>query len=198
MLTFAIGSIRGRAPALADLLDQCHAYAGRQAARYVFLGNFINCGSDSRAVVETIINLQETTANRVIALAGENENPLRGRQTADIISHGLVRGGGAALHPDGIASPNDLPANHRTWLQGLPGVFSDYHRLYVTDESQIAPGEHRLIVIGSRMAKGPIGPPPAGQILYLGLRSKPSEPPRAAAFASNSPAPLAHFTAQSV
>ena len=198
MLTFAIGSIQGNSAQLADLLEQCYDFAGRQVARYVFLGNFIKCGSDSRAVVDAIINLQEATANRVIALAGESENLLRNRRRGDNMDRGLVRGGNAALRPYAVASPNDLSANHRTWLQGLPDVFSDHHRLYVTDESQIAGGEHRLIVVGSRTTKGPVGPAPDGGILYLGLRSKRSEPPSAAAFASNPPAPLALFTARSV
>ena len=198
MLTFAIGCILGRSAQLTALLEQCHDYAGRQPARYVFLGNFINAGPDSRGVVETIINLQENTANRVIALAGENEELLRHWQVGDNLPRWLNRGGGATLRSYSATSPQDLPASHLAWLQRLPEVFSDQHRLFVTSESQIAPGERRLIVVGSRGAKGPIGPPRDGGKLYLGLRAKPSEPPSAAAFASNPPEPLARFTARPV
>jgi len=173
MLTFAVGCILGRSAQLTALLERCHDYAGRQPARYVFLGNFINAGPDSRGVVETIINLLENTANRVIALAGENEELLRRWQMADNMPRWLVRGGSATLRSYGATSPRGLSAKHQTWLQGLPNVFSDQHRLFVPDENQLWPREHRLIVVGSRAGKGPIGHTLDGGKLYLGLRASP-------------------------
>ncbi|MBS0247363.1 MAG: hypothetical protein AB7P20_02510 [Rhizobiaceae bacterium] len=195
MLTFAIGSIQGNSAQLADLLEQCYDFAGGQAARYVFLGNFIHRGSDSRAMVEIIINLQETTANRVIALAGENEDLLRHWQIADNRPRWLIRGGSATLRSYGTTSPNDLPAKHLMWLQRLPDIFSDQHRLYVTEERQIGSEQGRLMVIGRhpRTEAGQSANDP--RRIYLGAAS--GKPPRAAAFASDPPIPLAFFTAQS-
>lgn len=153
MLTFAVGSVRGCASQLANLLEQCHVYAGHQSARYVFLGNFINQGPDSRGVVEKIIDLQNNSGNRVIALAGENETLLREWEIGDNMPRWLNRGGGATLRSYAVFSPADLPQDHLTWLKSLNHSFHDQLRYFAAAGLKADSISRAVIVINNRQTR---------------------------------------------
>ena len=70
--TLAIGDIHGSYEALAVLIDEIRPTADDTL---IFLGDYIDRGSNSRAVLETIIELQEQC--NVIALLGNHEAMMR-------------------------------------------------------------------------------------------------------------------------
>jgi serine/threonine protein phosphatase 1 len=67
-LTFAIGDVHGYATHLDRLLERIESYAGSQGYRLVFLGDLINRGPQSAAVVKRVRDLQDARLGRVICL----------------------------------------------------------------------------------------------------------------------------------
>ncbi len=57
-LTCAIGDVHGHIGKLERLLERCEGFAPGRAKRFVFIGDYIDRGPDSRAVVDLLINLQ--------------------------------------------------------------------------------------------------------------------------------------------
>ena len=77
MLTFCVGDVHGCLGPLIRLLEKCRRDANGRPARFVFLGDYIDRGPDSRGVVELIMAMQDTDPDGVIALAGNHEDFLQ-------------------------------------------------------------------------------------------------------------------------
>src|SRR5437879_6587877 len=69
---FAVGDIHGDAELLANLLAQLEAIAAPED-RFVFLGDYVDRGPDSRGVVEMLVRLDERRPDRCIFLMGNHE-----------------------------------------------------------------------------------------------------------------------------
>src|SRR3954454_11913466 len=77
MLTFSIGGIHGCYDKLVGLLRRCRDYAQASPYRLIFLGDYIDRGDDSRAVVDLIVRIQaHAKENSVICLLGNHEQML--------------------------------------------------------------------------------------------------------------------------
>src|SRR5262249_43750646 len=72
-VTFAVGAIHGCLAKLRRLLRACEAHAGGRLARFVFLGDYIDRGPDSAAVVDLLMRLQATLPGAVVCLRGNHE-----------------------------------------------------------------------------------------------------------------------------
>ena len=70
MATVAIGDIHGNAAALTRLLRSIDAASGDTI---VFLGDYIDRGRDSRACIDAILALRESSAAQVVCLLGNHE-----------------------------------------------------------------------------------------------------------------------------
>lgn len=139
MLTFAIGDTHGCSAHLAELLDQCRRFAKGKASKFIFLGDYIDKGIDSRGVIQTVMDLQAANnPDHVIAIAGNHEELLRHWHIDDGIGRWLVNGGGATLRSYGVTSPKDLPPDHLAWLEALPVCHDDGQRFFV--HAGIRPG----------------------------------------------------------
>ena len=138
MLTFAIGDIHGCLDQLTELLAQCRRFAKGQPSKFIFLGDYIDRGPDSRGVIQTIMDMQAADPANVIALAGNHEELLRHWHIDDGMGRWLVNGGGVTLRSYGVTSPKDLPPDHLAWLTGLPLFYEDAQRLFV--HAGIRPG----------------------------------------------------------
>jgi serine/threonine protein phosphatase 1 len=71
-VTYAIGDIHGCVDKLQRLVRRCVSDAGDQI-KFVFLGDYIDRGPDSRAVVEYVIELQ-SRMTQVVCLLGNHED----------------------------------------------------------------------------------------------------------------------------
>ena len=132
-LTFAIGDIHGQHAKLVALLAQCNQRAKGAAAHFVFLGDYIDRGPDSRAVIEALVAFKAEAPHRVTCLRGNHEALVLGIVAGDLAvmpSWLNKNGGGATLSSYGVANPAALL--RRTW-RGFPpcrfitttaGVFS--------------------------------------------------------------------------
>jgi len=138
MLTFAIGDIHGCLDQLTELLAQCRRFANDQPSKFIFLGDYIDRGPDSRGVIQTIMDMQANDPPSVIALAGNHEDLFLGSHANDGMGHWLANGGSATLRSYGVTSPKDMPSNHIAWIRSLPVVHDDGLRLFV--HAGIRPG----------------------------------------------------------
>jgi serine/threonine protein phosphatase 1 len=73
MRTYAIGDIHGSLWALCRLIAECERDADGRPVRFVFIGDYIDRGPDSRGVVDYIMNLQSRLAANAICLMGNHE-----------------------------------------------------------------------------------------------------------------------------
>ena len=71
-LTFAIGDVHGCLDMLQSLLGACEAHAAGRPARYVFLGDYIDRGSDSRGVIQLLMRLTAGAARHTRLFARQS------------------------------------------------------------------------------------------------------------------------------
>lgn len=130
-LTYAIGDVHGCRRALDALLERCRRHAGSAETRYVFLGDYIDRGPDSRGTVELLMALQRERGDRVVCLRGNHEALLLEAAASGDIRLWLLNGGGATLASYGVTEAGALPAAHLAWFAALPLVFDDGLRFFV-------------------------------------------------------------------
>jgi serine/threonine protein phosphatase 1 len=130
-LTCAIGDIHGCRAMLDVLLDRCLRFAAGRPVRFVFLGDYIDRGPDSRGVVDRLLALAQRNAGEVICLRGNHEAIMLDALASG--DHGLwfVNGGRDTLASYGVRSVNALPAEHLRWFAALPASFDDGRRFFV-------------------------------------------------------------------
>jgi serine/threonine protein phosphatase 1 len=132
LLTYAIGDIHGSLEKLRELIGKCRQHAGGRPVTFVFLGDYIDRGPDSRGVVRTVMQLQSEQGGGVIALKGNHEavalDIVDGKAEAD---HWLQEGGAATLRNYGVASAQELPRQHTDWMRSLPLSHDDGRRFFV-------------------------------------------------------------------
>lgn len=119
--TYVMTDIHGRLEPLKSLLAQIP-----EGAKIVFLGDYLDRGSESREVVALVRSLPNT-----VCLRGNHEDMVCARDPLNW----LANGGASTLlsykHPltgelDGAALINDME-----WFRSLPTVYSDSRRVYV-------------------------------------------------------------------
>src|ERR1700746_2065061 len=98
---------------LRDLCMLCQQHADGRTATFVFLGDYIDRGPDSRGVIEALIELQSQRPDRIIALKGNHEavaaEILRGETDPE---SWLREGGTATLRSYRIDDVRNLPPEH--------------------------------------------------------------------------------------
>jgi len=131
MNTYAIGDVHGCIDKLMRLLERCLRHGGDRPSRFVFVGDYIDRGPDSRAVIELLIDLQKDMPGEVIALRGNHEAMmLEAVRTGDATLWRL-NGAGQTLASYGIAHPAEMPPEHVDWAASLPLSFDDGRRYFV-------------------------------------------------------------------
>jgi serine/threonine protein phosphatase 1 len=135
LVTFAIGDIHGCFDKLESLIAACELLSEGDNARFVFIGDYVDRGPDTREVIDFMIQSQLRDPKRFICLRGNHEAMLIAAATKDRSDHDLMNwwanGGEQTLDSYGIDDPSALPAEHLAWMKALPLKFSDRKRLYV-------------------------------------------------------------------
>jgi serine/threonine protein phosphatase 1 len=138
MLTYAIGDIHGCHDKLVRLIGHCERHAGGDASRLVFVGDYIDRGPASHAVVAQLIAAQRDAPDRFICLRGNHEDLLVSAvQRGDSVNW-LLNGGGATLDSYGVDDVSQLPREHIAWFRSLPLCHDDGRRFFV--HAGIVPG----------------------------------------------------------
>jgi serine/threonine protein phosphatase 1 len=130
-ITFAIGDIHGCRDKLERLIATCEAHAGGRPARWVFLGDYIDRGPDSRGVVELLMRRQQAQPGTVVCLRGNHE------QMA-ILAHADARAMPLWLENSGATTQRNyrrtggrIEDAHLAWLAALPFCHDDGLRFFV-------------------------------------------------------------------
>ena len=130
--TYAIGDVHGCLTKLTALVALCLADAGKRPARFVFLGDYVDRGPDSRGVIEYLMALQHAQSGNVICLMGNHEDMLLAAiDHSDWEERWLRNGGLQTLESYGIAYAAGIPRDHSNWLRTLPKFHDDGLRFFV-------------------------------------------------------------------
>ena len=155
---YAVGDIHGRA----DLLDDLHRMINRDAERapvrrrvVVYLGDYVDRGPDSFAVVEGLIE-RPLAGFECVRLKGNHEDFLL--SFIDDASQGdawLMNGGGATLASYGVDTvgygEDNLEQARLALIRALPGEHLDFfHSLALTHEA----GDYLFVHAGVRPGVG--------------------------------------------
>lgn len=130
VLTFAIGDIHGCHKALQGLVRECGDYAAGHDHRLVFIGDYVDRGPDSRAVIETLRELERRHPGNVVCLMGNHEEMLLEAIDSGEPWHWLHNGGAATLRSYGTSDPRQLPADDIAWIRSLRLSFDDGKRFF--------------------------------------------------------------------
>jgi serine/threonine protein phosphatase 1 len=129
MLTYAIGDVHGCLDRLVPLVQRCLQHSGANPARFVFVGDYIDRGPDSRGVVAFLIALQRDRSD-VVCLRGNHEAiMLEALRTGDGRLW-YANGGAATLDSYGLDDLRHMPHDHVDWAAGLPLHYDDGLRFY--------------------------------------------------------------------
>jgi serine/threonine protein phosphatase 1 len=131
-LTYAIGDIHGCLDKLRSLLLRCEKHAAGRPPAFVFVGDYIDRGPQSCAVIDCLIDLKARHGERVVTLKGNHEAmALAAFDGSGPVRLWLAQGGLATLKSYGIAGSHELPRAHVDWLRALPLRYDDGRRLFV-------------------------------------------------------------------
>jgi Calcineurin-like phosphoesterase len=130
-LTFAIGDVHGCLDKLERLIAACEAHADGRPARWVFLGDYVDRGPDSRGVIELLMRRQQAQPGSLVCLRGNHE------QMA-IMAHADARAMPLWLANSGATTQRNYPETngriadaHLAWPDALPYCHDDGLRFFV-------------------------------------------------------------------
>jgi serine/threonine protein phosphatase 1 len=130
-LTFAIGDIHGCHRALLALLALCRDHARGRDHRFVFIGDYVDRGPDSRAVIATLRDLERRKPGDVICLMGNHEDLMLEAVDSGDPTWWLDNGGGETLESYGLRDLAGLPREDVAWIRSLGLSLDDGKRFFV-------------------------------------------------------------------
>lgn len=130
--TYTFGDVHGCLEQLKQLVDLCEQDASSHKATFIFLGDYIDRGPDSRGVIEFLIDLQKWSSDTIICLRGNHEDLLLAAlEGNDAELNWLANGADATLDSYRVPRAIDLPASHIDWIRSLPLFHDDGSRFFV-------------------------------------------------------------------
>jgi serine/threonine protein phosphatase 1 len=131
-LTYAIGDIHGCLDKLRSLMLRCEKHADGRPMSFVFVGDYIDRGPQSSAVIDCLIDLKAEHGENVVTLMGNHEAmALAAFEGSGPVRLWLAQGGLATLESYRVAEPRELPHAHVDWLRALPLSYDDGRRFFV-------------------------------------------------------------------
>jgi Calcineurin-like phosphoesterase len=129
---YTIGDIHGALRALSSLISKCEQEADGQPMKFVFIGDYIDRGCNSRGVIDYIINLQSLLGANVICLLGNHEALALSAIDDELDAENWIwNGGDMTLRSYHASNARELPAQHVAWFRSLWLAFDDGLRFYV-------------------------------------------------------------------
>jgi serine/threonine protein phosphatase 1 len=135
-VTYAIADLHGRFDLLEAAFSAIHTHAEGRPNKIVTLGDYIDRGPQSRQIIEHLMAPQKAGMN-LICLKGNHEAMMVETLRKPLHpSWWIGNGGGATLisygHPkSGDYQPEVVPADHIEWMNALPLMHVDQHRVFV-------------------------------------------------------------------
>jgi serine/threonine protein phosphatase 1 len=122
---YAIGDIHGRLDLLDDALAAIEAHRDGKRALIVTLGDYVDRGPDSAGVVSRLRELERSGA--VLCLLGNHEALMSKALRCGERDRWYRNGGEATM----ASYAGDVPADDIDWMEALPLMWTDGHRIYV-------------------------------------------------------------------
>jgi serine/threonine protein phosphatase 1 len=131
--TYALSDIHGHLDKLVRLVAQCHSNAADDAAQFIFLGDYIDRGPDSRGVIEYLIDFQRRQPGDAVCLCGNHEDLALSAvdDPGEIAQWVAANSGDTTLRSYGVTVPSELPAKHVDWMRALGTHHDDGRRFFV-------------------------------------------------------------------
>ncbi len=129
---YAIGDVHGCLDQLQQLIGFCEEDAGPDKSTFIFLGDYIDRGPDSRGVIDLLMDLQKWSPDEVICLKGNHEDLLLASlEGEDAEQHWIANGADATLRSYRAFRAADLPTSHIDWIRSLSLSHDDGQRFFV-------------------------------------------------------------------
>ncbi|WP_213769338.1 metallophosphoesterase [Bradyrhizobium sp. dw_78] len=129
-ITCVIPDLHGRADLLSDGLAAIVAHARGGAGTIIALGDYVDKGPDAKAVIDLLRN-DPAPGWTFVALKGNHDAMMvEALRVPSRMAPWLERGGDAVIRSYG-GDPLQVPAADIEWLDGLPLLHTDRHRIYV-------------------------------------------------------------------
>ena len=129
-LTFVVADLHGRVDLLEDGLGGIETYpAGAFEKTVVFLGDYVDRGPHS---ADTVARLMAGAPDgwRWICLKGNHEAMMSlALRSPERLDWWIGNGGGTTI--ESYRDRRDLIADHLAWMEGLPSIHVDDHRVFV-------------------------------------------------------------------
>lgn len=122
----AIGDIHGCYKSLEALLQKLESYADR---RFVFIGDYIDRGPDSKKVVDRLIELQKEID--CVFLRGNHEQMLLDAFNNDEFKLWLINGGRSTLKSYNINHSGALPDSHQKFYNQTKHYYNTSNYFFV-------------------------------------------------------------------
>jgi serine/threonine protein phosphatase 1 len=157
-LVYAVGDVHGRLdvlePLLHDIAEDVVATRAAERPLLVFLGDYVDRGPSSRAVVDLVLRLQADSFFETVALKGNHEEALL--QFLDEPSFGatwMEHGGGTTLASYGLLPPVTR-TDPEVWQQARDAfdavLPADHRRFYETLRLMEIVGDYAFVHAGVR------------------------------------------------
>jgi len=130
-LTFAVGDVHGCLDKLQRVVEACEARAAGRPARFVFLGDYIDRGPDSRGVVELLMQRQLAQPDMVVCLRGNHEQLALDAHADERAMPAWLRNNGATTQSNYWRTGGRISPAHLVWLAALPLCHDDGLRFFV-------------------------------------------------------------------
>jgi serine/threonine protein phosphatase 1 len=129
-LTYVIPDLHGRFDLLREALAKIKDHAAGSSGTIVALGDYVNKGPDSRQVV-TRMRAGVFDGWRLFALKGNHDAMMVEALRDPAKMKGWIEKGGDATIISYGGDPLGIPGTDIAWLDGLPLLHTDAHRIFV-------------------------------------------------------------------
>ena len=128
-LTFAVGDIHGCLDKLNRVIAACEAHAGGRPACYVFVGDYIDRGPQSRGVIDLLMRKQAAQPGTIVCLRGNHEQmAIEAHASERAVPLWLANNALSTLRNYG---GDRISPEHLAWLEALPFCHDDGLRFFV-------------------------------------------------------------------
>jgi serine/threonine protein phosphatase 1 len=125
--TYAIADLHGRYDLLIQALNTIFR---RPGGTVITLGDYVDRGPESRQIISHLMTLRDSPRAgwKVICLKGNHEDMMHESLMKPLdLGWWVGNGGGATLK----SYNNEVPSNHLHWINQLPSIHYDRHRVFV-------------------------------------------------------------------
>src|SRR5947209_2171956 len=129
-LTYAVPDLHGRFDLLREALARIEQHAAGNGGTIVALGDYVNKGPHSRQVVARMRDGMPD-GWRLLPLKGNHDAMMvEALRDPSQMAAWIAKGGDATIASYG-GDPSSIPGNDIAWLDGLPLLHIDAHRVFV-------------------------------------------------------------------